>query len=271
MWAAAEAQARKTGLVIVAGVEIPPMAGEAAIGWSSGAAFEAIREATVSGAAQMKADVAAEFPSLPVVTDVSVGAAASALMADADADDLLVVGSSSHDGAAAFWLGTTPRQLVHNSPCPVAVVRSAATRGAPDRVVVGIDGSSVSDQAIAWAADEADRHGVPLQVVHAWSYAYAPIEASANQARDLTEVDAGCALDRAVDVARERCGAAVTGQLVEGSSVSALLESVRDGDLLVLGSHGHGGLRSRLLGSTVNSVLDAAAVPVVVVRATTAK
>jgi nucleotide-binding universal stress UspA family protein len=40
---------------------------------------------------------------------------------------------------------------------------------------------------------------------------------------------------------------------------------VRDGDLLVLGASGHGALASAVLGSTVNAVLDQAAVPVIVV------
>ena len=56
------------------------------------------------------------------------------------------------------------------------------------------------------------------------------------------------------------------GALVESSSASALLDTVRDGDLLVLGSRGRGAVASRLFGSTVNSVVDQAAVPVVVVR-----
>ncbi|MBK5333949.1 MAG: universal stress protein, partial [Ilumatobacteraceae bacterium] len=46
----------------------------------------------------------------------------------------------------------------------------------------------------------------------------------------------------------------------------ALLETVRDGDLLVVGSRGRGALAARLFGSTVNTVLDRCAVPVVVVR-----
>lgn len=265
-WAATEAAVRGAALRIVTCVEMPVMSGEAAMGWNSGAAYEAIREASVSTSQGMAAKVKAAHPTLAVTAEVIPGPAASALLTDTAATDLIVVGASSHEGAAAFWLGTTPRQLVHNSPCPVAVIRGAATRGAPDRVVVGIDGSATSDAAVVWAADEADRHNVNLHLVHGWSYPYAPVDTSASQARDLTEVDADCTLNRSLELARERCGATVTGQLVETSPVTALLEAVEDGDLLVLGSHGHGGLRSRLLGSTVNSVLDTAAVPVVVVR-----
>jgi nucleotide-binding universal stress UspA family protein len=80
------------------------------------------------------------------------------------------------------------------------------------------------------------------------------------------EVDAACVLDRAVERARQRFGALVTGQLVEGGAVAGLLDTARDGDLLVLGSRGHGALLAGLLGSTVNAVLDGASTPVVVVR-----
>lgn len=59
----------------------------------------------------------------------------------------------------------------------------------------------------------------------------------------------------------------VTGILIENRAVSAVLDTLRDGDLLVVGSRGRGGVRSRLFGSTVNSILDHASVPVVVVRA----
>ena len=86
------------------------------------------------------------------------------------------------------------------------------------------------------------------------------------QARDLTNVDAACLLDRAVESAREQFGSEVAGQLVERGPATALLETVRDGDLLVMGSRGRGALAARLFGSTVNTVLDRCAVPVVVVR-----
>ena len=94
-------------------------------------------------------------------------------------------------------LGSTTRHVVRDSPCPVAVVRGAAGRGRPDRIVVGVDGSLASDQAVAWAGDEADRHQVGLVIVHGWTYAYAPDDARSVQARELTEIDAACTLERA--------------------------------------------------------------------------
>ena len=166
----------------------------------------------------------------------------------------------------AFWLGSTARHLVHHAPCPVVVIRGAASRGRPDRVVVGVDGSSASDRALRWAADEADLHQIELSIVHGWWYPYETRTNAAEQARDLTRIDAAGVLEEAERLARDCCGAEVTGQLVEGSPPSAILDSLRDGDLLVMGSRGRGAVRSGLFGSTVYNVLDHSAVPVVVVR-----
>lgn len=266
-WAADEAAAQGAALRIVRCVESPPMADGAALGFGAGEAYAAAHSTAEADAGRIRMAIASSHPGVLLTVEVVPGPAATALLEGLDHGDLVVAGASSHDGAAAFWLGTTPRQLVRHSPCPVAVVRGAASRGAPDRIVVGIDGSPASATAVRWAADEADRHGVELVVVHAWHYPYESAEIGSAQARDLTEIDAACTLDRMVEAARERCAAVVTAVLVKGGPVTALLDTTRDGDILVVGSRGRGALRSRFFGSTVNGVLEAAAVPVVIIRA----
>lgn len=131
-------------------------------------------------------------------------------------------------------------------------------------MVVGVDDSKPSEHAVLWASAEADLHGVELHVVHAWEYAYALGRTGESQGRDLTRVAAACVLDEALELARTVCGSTVTGELVEIGPAAGVLGSVRDGDLLVLGSRGRGAVRAGIFGSTVNSVLDAAAIPVVV-------
>jgi nucleotide-binding universal stress UspA family protein len=236
-------------------------------GWPATQAAGQLLESTEANLDEIRNVVLAAHPEMQLKTVTSAGPASIALLDDLTAGDLLVVGASSHHGRAAFWLGSTPRSVIRHSPCPVVVVRSSASRGRPDRIVVGVDGSAPSLDALRWAADEADRDRVPLLVVHGWWYPYLFAEESQSQAHDLTEVDAACVLDRAVELARELCGSEVTGHLVESGPASALLDSVRDGDLLVVGSRGHGAIMAGLIGSTVNSVVERSAVPVVVVRA----
>jgi nucleotide-binding universal stress UspA family protein len=177
-----------------------------------------------------------------------------------------VLGASSHRGSAAFWLGRTPRAVVRRAECPVVVVRGDARQDDLRRVVVGIDDSEHAIAALRWAAAEADLHDVTLLVLHAWEYPYQNPDGSSSEARDLTRVDAARVLDHAVELGRDMCGGDVIGELVEVSPVSAILDFVGDGDLLVLGSRGRGAWRTGLFGSTVNRVLDEAAVPVAVVR-----
>ena len=98
------------------------------------------------------------YPDLKVSAESQPGPASGGSMDRVSIDDLLVVGTSGHHVAGVFWLGSTARHLVHHVVCPVVVVRGAASRGRPDRVVVGVDGSAASDRALRWAADEADLH-----------------------------------------------------------------------------------------------------------------
>lgn len=264
-WAADEAAARGATLVIRSCVAIP-IAGEAISGWVATEAMTVMVEASDQQLAGLRTTLAATHPGLGVETETSLCPVGAALLEDLEPDDLVVVGSSHHAGAAAFWLGSTPRHLVHTSPCPVVVVRGPASSPRPERVVVGIDGSPTSDAALHWAADEADLYGVGLCVVHSWTDPFVADDAASVQATDLTRIDARCVLDKAIEIARERCGAKIEGELIEGIASTVLLAEVADGDLLVLGSHGRGAIAAGVLGSTVNGVLDHAAVPVVVVK-----
>ena len=265
LWAANEANTRGAQLRIISCFGVP-FVGDPMSGWTTTAAYKSLIEASQSSLAQIEKVASAATPGVEIVTEASPEHPTFALIGNADPDSLVVVGASNHHGAAAFWLGSTARHVVRHSPCPVVVVRGPASRGRPDRIVVGVDGSPMSDRAAAWAGEEADRHHVSLLIVHAWLYPYLPVDTNSAHARDLVRVDAACVLDRAVESAREQFAAEVSGQLVEGGSATALLETVRDGDLLVIGSSGRGALAANLFGSTVNQVLDGSAVPVVVVR-----
>ena len=264
MWAADEAAAVGAHVRIVSCYDIP-LVGDAIFGWSATEAISALLEAVEQQLSEIGRAVSDHHPRLDFTTAASSGPAFSVLVASVGPDDLVVVGASSREGAAAFWLGSTPRLVIRHSPCPVVVVRGPASRGHPDRIVVGVDGSVPSERALRWAADEADRHRVALTLVHGWSYPYTRLDTRSAQARDLTRIDAASVLEQHVDAARQRCAVEVTGVLVESSPVTALLDTVRDGDWLVIGSPRRRPLIAGLLGSTVNNVVEGSVVPVVVV------
>jgi nucleotide-binding universal stress UspA family protein len=133
------------------------------------------------------------------------------------------------------------------------------------RIVVGYGGSDEGWRAVDWAAAEAGRRGARLHIVHAyqltWPAGYydSPAAWIPREARGRAER----ILDAAVNRARER-GADVTGVAVHDAPASALLSA--GGQLIVVGSHGAGGLTGLVMGSVSQQVATHARVPVAVVH-----
>ena len=132
-------------------------------------------------------------------------------------------------------------------------------------IVVGVDGSEQSLAALNWAIAEARLRKGQVRLITAWYYppmastvGDGVIDDSFRQTAELVKVDALKAVaDAGVDV---------TGEVVENSPATALLEAARDADLLVVGSRGHGGFAGLLLGSVSAQVIHHAPCPVLVVR-----
>ena len=188
-----------------------------------------------------------------------------ALLVEAEEADLVVVGSNGLGATKNFLLGTVLGTVLHQSPCPVAVV-PPELHASTGRIVVGVDGSESSSAALLWAADEAARSSADLCVVHAWEYPYGFTNEGLGRGMAFAEVDAGIVLEKAVDLARDRMTGTVVGELIEGGPTQALLDTSTTADLIIVGSRGRGGFRSMLLGSVAQAVSARAQCPVVVVR-----
>ncbi|MFI6645743.1 universal stress protein [Streptomyces sp. NPDC050504] len=134
----------------------------------------------------------------------------------------------------------------------------------PHDIVVGIDGSTEGLAAAHWAAQEAQRRGTGLRVVHVWHphpALYVPLDSAE---RDWAEQLLGEVV-RSVRAAHP--GLRVTDGLVCDATVAGLLKAAADADLLVLGSCGLGPLGGFLTGSVSQRVVGRSTRPVVLVRA----
>jgi nucleotide-binding universal stress UspA family protein len=142
-------------------------------------------------------------------------------------------------------------------------------------IVVGVDGSEASKEALRWAAAEARLRGARLRVVHAWTV---PLSIAAPEPSVLghpmlpgpsvEEVRAALAerAERVLDDAVAGLeGVEVEPELVEGTPAHALVRAAEGADLVVVGSRGLGGFKGLLLGSVSQQCTHHAPCPVVIV------
>ena len=132
-------------------------------------------------------------------------------------------------------------------------------------IVVGIEGTAVSQGALAWAVREAALRGVPLTVVHAWEYIPARDAGRMTAREEKTASD--CMLDAAVKSAVREAG--VTPQIVtrsvKGAPAKVLVEQSRHAELLVIGRNHRSGVVDILRHSVSAECVRRAACPVVII------
>jgi nucleotide-binding universal stress UspA family protein len=139
------------------------------------------------------------------------------------------------------------------------------------RVVVGVDRSDGSRDALRAAYEEARMRHATLEVVYAWERPYRWAEGfNAAYAEDL-KVFTKLAEQHAEDMVDELLAGArrphsVDVVAIEGYPSAVLLERAADADLLVVGSRGRGGFGSLLLGSVSTACVHHATCAVLVVR-----
>ncbi|MFE2100850.1 universal stress protein [Streptomyces sp. NPDC059468] len=135
------------------------------------------------------------------------------------------------------------------------------------KVVVGVDGSPSSYEAVRWAVRYAGLVGGTVDAVavwelpglYGWSAPAVDMDVDEDETRqkmrqELTEVLGADAAE------------AVRTHVVHGNPADVLLRAAEHAEVLVVGSRGRGGFARALLGSVSQHVSQHASCPVVIVR-----
>ena len=154
------------------------------------------------------------------------------------------------------------------------------------RVIVALDGSSLSEQALPYAIEVARRFAAPVTLLRAFDGVVQTARTLAKmrggalavanpRARKLltesvhdAEVDARTYLDVRADAVRAT-GIPVQITLVDGSPATAIVDEAHrePSALVVMSTHGRGGLGRFFFGSTAQEVLQKSTVPILLIRA----
>jgi nucleotide-binding universal stress UspA family protein len=141
-------------------------------------------------------------------------------------------------------------------------------------IIVGVDGSSSSEHAVLWAAEEARLQRRGLTLVHAqkkisgnelaW---LASAGIPPHQVDEEIRGDVDRLIERAHALAAERCPDTSIDTVVDVQDPrSLLLDLAATASMTVVGTRGHGRVASLLLGSVSGALVRHATRPVAVVR-----
>lgn len=230
---------------------------------------DVVRAAAMEQLQQAQDSARAQAPDVDIEVQLRHGSAGAALREASMEAAMLVVGA--HD---RHWLDGGPLtdralQVVSASDSPVAVIPPTPDTGRHG-VVVGVDGSEESLQAVSVAAAEADRAGDELTVVLAlrnparWVEARLP---TSGMAETIVEEDK-VVLAESVAGLRDKYPDLAIHQRLETDTepAKALVKAAREARLLVIGSRGRGAFSRLVLGSTAHAVLLNVPCPTIVTR-----
>jgi nucleotide-binding universal stress UspA family protein len=265
-WAAAEADRRQTALRIV----------HVTTGWErsdipayTGRGAQAAPESPGMRILDAAEERARTFASVQIERRLAVGPLPDTLLQEAAEAVLLVLGKRGTGAFARLLLGSVIHRAAEYGPCPVVIVPvDDDPRPRRPEIVVGVDGSQYSIDAVAFALEEAAVRSVGLRAVHAWSRPDHPVRMRPACDNPLTieEESARVLAESLAGWTAKYPDVPVIEQVIEGPPAAVLTEASRTAELLVVGARGRRGFAGLRLGSVSHSVLHHTQGPAAVVR-----
>jgi nucleotide-binding universal stress UspA family protein len=133
-------------------------------------------------------------------------------------------------------------------------------------IVVGVDGSPASLDALTHAGSIAQALTAPLRVVTTWSF---PAMLASGYVQDAwtPEADAREILSDALTaVFHDDLPEQLTQVVTQGSAATTLIDESSHAQMIVVGSRGYGGFAGLLMGSVSSAVAQHAHCPVLITR-----
>ncbi len=276
LWAAAEAQRRGASLCLVHAYSVPLLFPEQ--GFAPPDLGPAAAEAAAAVLQRTLMAVKKAYPGLTITTTASQESPVAALRTASEHAGLIVVGSHGSHQLTETLLGSVAARVSGHAHSPVVVIRTdPATRpGGEGPVVVGLDGSIESDDALAFALQAAASRRTALLAVRIWDdTSLDGFQGNYPVLIDRDRVDAEerqLLADQLTGWTEKYPEVPVHQVVLRGRPASALLELCEDAGsmgrpcLLVVGSRGRGGFAGMVLGSTSHALIARASCGVAVVR-----
>ncbi len=192
-----------------------------------------------------------------------------------DPDSLIVVSSRGRAGLARAVLGSISDQMVRMSPVPIVVSREDmhTPRLSLSSILVPLDSSPLSERALPWATNIARKTDARVTLVSVIDVnqlaAYAGIDRQPVLLSDLEEESRDLAREYLDDVVRRfrSQGLRATWEVRLGQPTDEIIRVAETtaADLVVMSTHGRGGIGRWAFGSITDDVLKRGNTPVMII------
>lgn len=236
--------------------------------------FEDLQAETLEKIEEARALAHEVAPEIKIGHTVAEGSPIDMLLEMSHDVTMIVMGSRGMGGLSGMVMGSVSASVVSHANCPVVVVRednavTESTKYGP--VVVGVDGSEVSQKATEYAFAEAEARGAELVAIHTWmdmqvQASLAGLSAAQAEWSEVEREQGELLNERLAPLVEKYPDVKVKKMIARDRPVRALSDAAEGAQLLVVGSHGRGGFKGMLLGSTSRALLQAAPCPMMVVR-----
>lgn len=200
-------------------------------------------------------------PGIEITTELAHGAVAPTLLERTRSARMLVAGSRGGGSLRRALLGSVSSLLARRSHCPLVIARDGVDLP-PDMhtrpILVGVDGTKVSEPAIAAALDEASARGVSLIALHAWT------DPDDHQDPEMDALDDYVLAESLAGWQERYPNVRIDREVVHDRPERSLLDWSTGTQLLVVGTRGRGGFAGKVFGSTSQSLLLSVSTPIMI-------
>lgn len=219
---------------------------------------------------------------ISIHTRIGAGIPSEELLAAAKAEDsdLIVVGTKGKTGLEHVLVGSTAERVIRTAPCPVLAVRTERGNGeggesdpcrgvSLERMLVPIDFSDCSLDALEYAVQVARRSGASIRLLHvlepvSYGLDFSLLHVAKREKMREAIGERLSELAEALVEADVRTNVELHGGLPSDSILDRA--KIMSADLIVMGTHGRRGLSHTISGSVAEAVLRKSSCPVLTVR-----
>lgn len=216
-----------------------------------------------------------QYADVKITTETVRGISAASAILEYSADhdiDVIVMGTHGRKGINRLMMGSVAEDVVRMAPCSVMTIREPARKTAPAHILVPVDFSDHSVEALSVARSLAVDLDATIRVLHVIEEVIHPsfyVTGQTSLSAWFPELEATALREmRRLTARAEGSDVPIEYHIKEGRASMEIVSFAKRQDiqLIVMASHGLSGVEHLLLGSVTERVIRLAPCPVLTLK-----